>query len=218
MFGKITNDVLCPTWPPCKSDYSTKIKSGGLDSLMRWSTAQLRVNTHRSWPAYSTSSHFTHNPQRNREINKNDFTKHDVFTAVSCNGNIQKKSHKYYHGGKTQVDGCRNGGNQNREYRVQYRVTSYQSCGGRSGPGAGFSTSFFGFPLLIITRPLIHPQLSPPFELCDSPDQAPHYHIPRFWSWRIHLCLALGWLQNNDAFNHGRTRWVEYVACMWGLT
>jgi hypothetical protein len=33
-----------------------------------------------------------------------------------------------------------------------------------------------GFPPLIIIPPLLHTHLSPPHEVCDSPDQAEHYH------------------------------------------
>jgi hypothetical protein len=32
------------------------------------------------------------------------------------------------------------------------------------------------FPLIIIIPPLLHTHLSPPHEVCDSPDQAAHYH------------------------------------------
>jgi hypothetical protein len=37
------------------------------------------------------------------------------------------------------------------------------------------SPSSFVSPLIIIT-PLVHTPLSPPHEVCDSPDQAPNYH------------------------------------------
>jgi hypothetical protein len=32
------------------------------------------------------------------------------------------------------------------------------------------------FPLLVIITPLLHTNLSPPHEVCNSPDQAAHYH------------------------------------------
>jgi hypothetical protein len=48
-----------------------------------------------------------------------------------------------------------------------------------NGTGEGFSPNFFKFPLLIII---------PPFpEVCDSPNQAAHYHILGFLSWSLHL-------------------------------
>jgi hypothetical protein len=37
-------------------------------------------------------------------------------------------------------------------------------------------SDFFGFLQLVITPPLLHTHLSPPHEVCDSSDQAPHYH------------------------------------------
>jgi hypothetical protein len=55
-----------------------------------------------------------------------------------------------------------------------------------------FSPSFIYFPLLIIIPPLLHNQLSPPLEICDSPDHAAQYHIlctppvTRYWaSYRV---------------------------------
>jgi hypothetical protein len=37
-------------------------------------------------------------------------------------------------------------------------------------------SEFFGFPPLITIPPLLHTYLSPPHEVCDSPEQAAHYH------------------------------------------
>jgi hypothetical protein len=37
-------------------------------------------------------------------------------------------------------------------------------------------SEFFSFPPLIIIPPLLHTHLSPPHAVCDSPDQATHYH------------------------------------------
>jgi hypothetical protein len=48
-------------------------------------------------------------------------------------------------------------------------------CGGPSGTGAGFSP-FLCSPPLITISPFLHTHLSPPHEVCDSPDQAAHYH------------------------------------------
>jgi hypothetical protein len=63
------------------------------------------------------------------------------------------------------------------ETRVQSRVTSSEIHGGRSGwDYSRFVSQFFGAPLLIIIPPLLHTHLSPPYEVCDSPDQAAHYH------------------------------------------
>jgi hypothetical protein len=39
-----------------------------------------------------------------------------------------------------------------------------------------FSPQLFCFPPLITIPPLLHNHLSPPHEVCDSPDQAAHYH------------------------------------------
>jgi hypothetical protein len=49
--------------------------------------------------------------------------------------------------------------------------------GGQIGTGALIWLSFFGLPPLILIPPLLHTHLSPPPEVCDSPDQAAHYHI-----------------------------------------
>jgi hypothetical protein len=48
------------------------------------------------------------------------------------------------------------------ERRVQPRVTSCETRGGRSSTGAGFSPTSIDFPLLIIIPPLFHTHLSPP--------------------------------------------------------
>jgi hypothetical protein len=45
----------------------------------------------------------------------------------------------------------------------------------KSGTGAGFSPSSSVSPANII-QPLLHILLSPPHEVCDSSDQAAHYH------------------------------------------
>jgi hypothetical protein len=42
---------------------------------------------------------------------------------------------------------------------------------------SNFSPSFIYFPLLIIIPPLLHTQISPPLEMCNSLDHATHYHI-----------------------------------------
>jgi hypothetical protein len=63
------------------------------------------------------------------------------------------------------------------EPRVKTRVTSWEICGGRIATGAGFSPSFFGFPMLIVITPLAHTNLSPSPEMCYSTDQEARYHI-----------------------------------------
>jgi hypothetical protein len=44
-----------------------------------------------------------------------------------------------------------------------------------------FSTSFFGFPILLITPPLFHTPLSLLPEMCDSCNQAKHEHVLGIW-------------------------------------
>jgi hypothetical protein len=68
-------------------------------------------------------------------------------------------------------------------------------CGGQSGTGAGFSSSSSVFPASIIP-PLLHIQLSPPHEVCDSSDQAAHYHHlgPKLGA--SFLTRHFGWKQN----------------------
>jgi hypothetical protein len=43
-----------------------------------------------------------------------------------------------------------------------------------------FLSEFFGSPLLIIIPPLLYTGVSPPHEVCDSPDQAAQYHTTSF--------------------------------------
>jgi hypothetical protein len=53
----------------------------------------------------------------------------------------------------------------------------YEIFCGQRGIGTGFCLSFFGFPVLIIILPLLGTHLSLSPEMCDSPEQAAHYHI-----------------------------------------
>jgi hypothetical protein len=56
------------------------------------------------------------------------------------------------------------------EPQVEPQVTSSEICGGCGDTGAVFTLSFFGFPLLIITPPLLHTHLSPSPKVCNIPD------------------------------------------------
>jgi hypothetical protein len=64
------------------------------------------------------------------------------------------------------------------ETAVQYRVTSSVVRRGRSGTGAVFLRFLQFFPVnhQSIIPPLLCIHLSPPHEVCDSPDKAAHYH------------------------------------------
>jgi hypothetical protein len=56
------------------------------------------------------------------------------------------------------------------------QVQSRMIRGRRNNTLVGFLPSSSVFPLLIIIPPLLHTHLSPPHEVCDSPDQEAHYH------------------------------------------
>jgi hypothetical protein len=60
-----------------------------------------------------------------------------------------------------------------------------------------FLRDLFCIPLLIIIPTLLHTHLSPPHELCDSPDQVAHYHT----SVQVNSFLwpALGWSRSKNA-------------------
>ena len=68
-----------------KADYSAKISHKDWTLMIR-STAQRWVNTNRSWPTDSTSPHLKRSRQSKEEMNRNQLTKHDVFTAFFWNG------------------------------------------------------------------------------------------------------------------------------------
>jgi hypothetical protein len=56
------------------------------------------------------------------------------------------------------------------------------------------SPSSIGFPLLITILLLCHTHLSPPAEVCNSPEQAAQYHIPSPYG-KVGIRLSYGaWL------------------------
>jgi hypothetical protein len=61
------------------------------------------------------------------------------------------------------------------EARVRDRLNLCGVYGGQSGTGTGLSHSYSVYPVSIIS-PSLYTQVSPPHEVCDSPDQAAHYH------------------------------------------
>jgi hypothetical protein len=64
--------------------------------------------------------------------------------------------------------------------------------------GTGPAASLFAFLLLIIILPLLHTHLSPPSEVCDSPDHAAHYHILALQVWGFIYDLAVGRVRNKE--------------------
>lgn len=62
-------------------------------------------------------------------------------------------------------------------HRVETSVTSCEVCGAQSGTGAGLSSQFFDFPQPFFIPLLRHSNSALSAELCDSPDEAEHYHI-----------------------------------------
>jgi hypothetical protein len=58
--------------------------------------------------------------------------------------------------------------------RVRARVSICGICSGQNGTGTGFFSEFFGFPCQYHST--IAPYSSAPHEVCESSDQAAHYH------------------------------------------
>jgi hypothetical protein len=54
-------------------------------------------------------------------------------------------------------------------------------CGRQSGTGTGFSPTSSVFRCQYIFPPLLHTNLSPPHEVCDSSDHAAHYYTLGTW-------------------------------------
>jgi hypothetical protein len=81
------------------------------------------------------------------------------------------------------------------EARVRARVDPCGICGGQSGAGQVFLRVLRFFPASIIP-PLLRINLSPPHEVCDSSDQAAHYHHlgPKLGA--LFLTRHFGWKQN----------------------
>jgi len=73
--------------------------------------------------------------------------------------------------------------------RVRARVDPCEICDGQSDTVAGFIRVLRFSPANIIP-PLLHIHLSPPHEVCDSSDQAAHYHhlgasfLSRHFGWK----------------------------------
>jgi hypothetical protein len=87
---------------------------------------------------------------------------------------------------------------------IDSRLNSSEIHGELCGTTAGFSVCFFGFPSLIMIPPLLHICLLLPLEVCDSPDQAAHYHILGFVS-----DPALGWLQSAEVYILMSLQWKQ---------
>jgi hypothetical protein len=69
------------------------------------------------------------------------------------------------------------------EARVRVQVTPCGICGWKSDTETSFSPSSSVFACQYFIPPLLHTHLSPPHVICDSPDQAAHYHTLGSKSW-----------------------------------
>jgi hypothetical protein len=89
---------------------------------------------------------------------------------------------------------------------AEARVDPCGICGGQSGSGAGSFSQVLPFSPASIIPPFLHIHLSPPHEVCDSSDQAAHYHHlgPKLGA--LFLSQQFGWKQNKKV-----TKKIEHV-------
>jgi hypothetical protein len=88
----------------------------------------------------------------------------------------------------------------------QFRVTSCDIRCGRSDTGVGFPPSFFSFPLLITSPPLLHTHLLPLPEVCHSPYQAARYNILGVYIVALASGSTFVWFQRKGVMNRYTAR------------